>query len=127
MPRGRPRREGADETILTAARELLQERGYRDFTVDLVSERTGIAKTTIYRRWPSKGVLVAALLPAPPENGDAAVLLHETAEVLAVLAEPDAEAAEVLQAVLEPRRTLLAAALGSDVRADMAIGALLAR
>jgi AcrR family transcriptional regulator len=127
MPRGRPRREGADEEILTAARELLADRGYRDFTVDAVSERTGIAKTTIYRRWPSKGALVAALIPPPAESRDAAAILRETAEVLALLAEPDAEALEVLQAVLEPRRRLLAEALGSELAADRAVGALLSR
>ena len=51
--RGRPRREGADATILAATRELLGETGYAAFNVDVIAERTGIAKTTIYRRWPT--------------------------------------------------------------------------
>lgn len=127
MPRGRPRREGADETILTAARELLEERGYRDFTVDTLAERTGIAKTTIYRRWSSKGVLVAALIAPPPESSDPAEIMRETAEVLAMLSEPDAEAIEVLHVILKPRRKLLQEALGSELLADLAIGALLSR
>ncbi|HYI08090.1 MAG TPA: helix-turn-helix domain-containing protein [Thermoanaerobaculia bacterium] len=127
MPRGRPRREGADEQILTAARALLRERGYREFTVDTVAERTGIAKTTIYRRWPSKGALVAALIAPPPESSDPDAIVRETAEVLGLLSEPDAEAIEVLHAVLAPRRKLLSEAFGSELQADLVIGALLSR
>ena len=77
--RGRPRREGADEELVAAALELLRERGYRDFTVDAVAERTGIAKTTIYRRWPTKGALAAAAigpLVALPSSGDVLALLE---------------------------------------------------
>jgi len=58
--RGRPRREGADAQILEMTLEVLTEKGYTDLTVDEVAERTKVAKTTIYRRWPSKGALVAA-------------------------------------------------------------------
>ena len=45
--RGRPRREGADEEILAAVRSTLDERGYRDLSVDVVAGRAGVAKTTI--------------------------------------------------------------------------------
>ncbi len=38
----------------------LAESGYRAFRVDVVSAAAGVNKTTIYRRWPSKAVLVAA-------------------------------------------------------------------
>ncbi|HEY4641198.1 MAG TPA: TetR/AcrR family transcriptional regulator [Thermoanaerobaculia bacterium] len=41
---------------------VLEEKGYSDLTVDEVAERTKVAKTTIYRRWPSKGALVAAAM-----------------------------------------------------------------
>ncbi len=76
-PRGRPRRAGADEEILTVALELLREKGYRDLNVDEVAERAGVAKTTVYRRWPTKGALVAAAIAdgvvrasgAPPPEG----------------------------------------------------------
>lgn len=60
--RGRPRREGADEQILEVTLAVLDEKGYADLTVDEVAERTKVAKTTIYRRWPSKGALVAAAM-----------------------------------------------------------------
>lgn len=73
--RGRPRREGADEQILEVTLAVLEEKGYADLTVDEVAERTKVAKTTIYRRWPSKGALVAAAVATrvtpfiPPDTG----------------------------------------------------------
>lgn len=73
--RGRPRREGADAQILNMTLEVLEEKGYADLTVDEVAERTKVAKTTIYRRWPSKGALVAAAMATrvvpfvPPDTG----------------------------------------------------------
>jgi AcrR family transcriptional regulator len=57
---GRPRDIGADQAILAATLDLLYKRGYSGLTVDDVALRSGVAKTTIYRRWPSKPVLVAA-------------------------------------------------------------------
>ena len=125
--RGRPRRADADAEILAATTELLRERGYRDFSVDVIAERTGIAKTTIYRRWPSKGALVAAAIAPPPEGNDARAILEETASVLTLLAEPDGEVVDVLRAVLEPRRALLIDALEDAVLADALIGVLVTR
>jgi AcrR family transcriptional regulator len=55
--RGRPRSERAQAAILEAASELLQEQGLRTMSVDAVAERAGVSKATIYRWWPSKGVL----------------------------------------------------------------------
>ncbi|MFD6193084.1 TetR/AcrR family transcriptional regulator [Streptomyces sp. NPDC060275] len=60
--RGRPRSEGADERILRAAHELLTERGYDRFAVDEVAARAAVAKTTLYRRWPTKDHLLVALV-----------------------------------------------------------------
>jgi AcrR family transcriptional regulator len=57
-PRGRPRSERSHRAILKAANELLAERGFVDLTMDEVAQRAGTGKTTIYRRWPSKGTLV---------------------------------------------------------------------
>jgi len=42
---------------LAAASELLQEQGLRVMSVDAVAERAGVSKATIYRWWPTKGVL----------------------------------------------------------------------
>jgi AcrR family transcriptional regulator len=68
---GRPRSEAADEAILAAAVDLLTEQGFLALTVEAVAARAGVAKTTVYRRWPNKDELVmdavAGLKGAPPE------------------------------------------------------------
>ncbi len=56
-PRGRPRSQEADRAILGAAVELLAERGLADMSIEEVAARAGVGKATIYRRWPSKGLL----------------------------------------------------------------------
>jgi AcrR family transcriptional regulator len=56
--RGRPRSQRSHRAILDAANELLAERGLVDLTIEEVAQRAGVGKTTIYRRWPSKGTLV---------------------------------------------------------------------
>jgi len=57
LKRGRPRSEPARLAILEAAAALLSERGLRAMTIEQVAKRAGVAKTTIYRRWPSKATL----------------------------------------------------------------------
>lgn len=55
--RGRPRSEQADRAIMTAALELLAERGVAGMSIEEVAARAGVGKATIYRRWSSKGAL----------------------------------------------------------------------
>ncbi len=55
---GRPRDPALDQTILEAARSLLLEGGYRAVTMEGVARRAGVGKTTVYRRWSSKPLLV---------------------------------------------------------------------
>jgi AcrR family transcriptional regulator len=55
--RGRPRSAEADRAIMTAAVDLLAERGLAAMSIEEVAARAGVGKTTIYRRWPSKGLL----------------------------------------------------------------------
>ena len=55
--RGRPRSQEADRAILAAARELLAEGGLGAMSFEEVAARSGVAKTTIYRRWTSRGAL----------------------------------------------------------------------
>ena len=79
--------------MLDAASELLAEEGYGGFTVDGVAARSGVAKTTIYRHWPTRGDLLAATMacfnecPATPDTGslrtDVEHLLKELAVELA--------------------------------------------
>lgn len=60
-PRGRPRDADADRRILQAARDLLFGHGYAGLAIDTVAERAGVAKTTLYRRWPTKDHLAIAV------------------------------------------------------------------
>jgi AcrR family transcriptional regulator len=53
---GRIRR--SQDRVLTATFELLGESGVSGFTVDEVARRSGVAKTTIYRHWPTREALV---------------------------------------------------------------------
>lgn len=123
--RGRPRREGADEEILAVARTMLAEGGYRELTVDAVAERAGVAKTTVYRRWPSKGALIEALLPPPGTYGSADDVLRDVQTLLAPLADAgaDAEILGVIRAILRSRRPALVELVG-DARANELLGAL---
>jgi AcrR family transcriptional regulator len=56
---GRPRTKGIDERILQATLGRLGRDGYEGLRVDDVAADAGVAKTTLYRRWPSKDQLVA--------------------------------------------------------------------
>src|SRR5439155_22880130 len=74
--RGRPRSEKAKQAILTAASDLLLDRGLRAMSMDDVAERAGVSKATIYRWWASKELLAldalatawAAPVPAPQRD-----------------------------------------------------------
>ena len=73
-PRGRPRSERARQAILTAAIELLLDRGLRAMSMEEVAERAGVSKATIYRWWDSKDLLaldaLSAAWAAPRRNAD---------------------------------------------------------
>ena len=55
--RGRPRSQEADRAILAATLELLASKGLAAMSIEEVAARAGVGKATIYRRWPSKGLL----------------------------------------------------------------------
>ena len=58
---GRPR-SGVDATVFAATLSTVHELGYARATVDRIAAAAGVAKTTVYRRWPSKGALITACL-----------------------------------------------------------------
>jgi AcrR family transcriptional regulator len=60
-PRGRPRDARADQRILEVARDSLLAHGYAGLAIDTTAERAGVAKTTLYRRWPTKDHLAVAV------------------------------------------------------------------
>jgi AcrR family transcriptional regulator len=55
---GRPRDEAVDRAIMAAATDVLRQSGYGAFSIEGVAARAGVAKQSIYRRWPSKGALL---------------------------------------------------------------------
>jgi len=59
---GRPRRSSTGDAILKATREILGQSGVHGLTVEGVAARSGVAKSTIYRRWRSKEDLALAAL-----------------------------------------------------------------
>ena len=59
-----PRRRGAPvvERVLDLTLEELGAVGFHRLSVPDMAERAGLNKTSVYRRWPTKGALVAAAL-----------------------------------------------------------------
>lgn len=72
--RGRPRDAGADRRILEATFRQLVDVGYGALSIESVAAEAGVAKTTIYRRHPTKAELVVAALgvevPFVPPSAD---------------------------------------------------------
>jgi len=60
-PPGRPR-AGIDDVVFAATLSTVHDLGYTGATMDRIAAAAGVAKTTIYRRWPSKGALVTDCL-----------------------------------------------------------------
>lgn len=54
---GRPRSEDLEPLVLKTTYEMLAKKGYHGFSIDDIVLETGVAKTTIYRRWPNKANL----------------------------------------------------------------------
>lgn len=59
---GRPRNPRIDSAVLEATLAVLEELGYRGFTLEEVARRAGTTKPAIRRRWPSRQQLVLAAL-----------------------------------------------------------------
>ncbi|WP_130799108.1 TetR/AcrR family transcriptional regulator [Streptomyces otsuchiensis] len=75
---GRPRSAEAHSAILRATRTALAELGWSRLSMSDVAARAGVARTTLYRRWPGKNELVvdavAALLDEQLELPDSGSL-----------------------------------------------------
>lgn len=59
-----PRTRRVREAILSAAIELLVERGAQNVTAARVAEHADVARTTIYRHWPDQRALLLATIDA---------------------------------------------------------------
>jgi AcrR family transcriptional regulator len=76
---GSRRRTRTRKRVLRAAGQILERYGYARLTMERVAEESGVAKTTLYRRWPNKAALcmelyleVASRELRAPDTGDIA-------------------------------------------------------
>lgn len=67
---GRPTDEDLTRRILDATGQLLTENGYADLRVEQVARRAECGKAAIYRRYPDKAALVAAVIEASARVGE---------------------------------------------------------
>jgi AcrR family transcriptional regulator len=56
---GRPRDERIDSEVVSAVLSVLRSKGYEAVTMEGIAQRVRRARSSIYRRWPSKRHLVA--------------------------------------------------------------------
>jgi AcrR family transcriptional regulator len=130
--RGRPRDAAADDRILAAAFRQLVDVGYAGLSIEAVAAEAGVAKTTVYRRYPTKRDLTIAALreetpfsapPADLSTHDALKRLVRTAVAMLIesgavrilgslLVEEQREPgilAAFRERLLEPRRAMIVA------------------
>lgn len=113
--RGRPKNERIDAEVLAAVLKQLSLRGYRGVTIEGVARQVKRARTSLYRRWPSKRHLVAEAV---------------VAELGAQPAPDTGSLREDLKAAVGTLLTGFAGTLGKALPglvADMALDAVLAR
>jgi len=128
-----PRVARSRAAVLAATAELLGEVRFGGISVEAISARSGVARTTIYRHWPDAADLMADALagvitPCPEPDtgtlrGDLTVILRElaatlvssaTAQVLPPMifaAEADPAVAELQQSFSRQRRLVVRRAL----------------
>lgn len=81
---GRPRDPEIEATVLSATLKRLKERGYSGLRITDIVAASGVAKTTIYRRWPTLAHLTVAAMEQAlsPRRLDTVDNLIETCAVI---------------------------------------------
>lgn len=111
-------------SVLRAAARELARVGYTAFRIEDVAERAGVAKTTIYRRWPTKAELVGTVIrsmsdPASPlpDTGALRSDIHAIyARVVALYASPERRA--IARALMSEGEDPEVAAITKKLRAE---------
>lgn len=134
---GRPRQPEIDQRIRLTVLELLHEGGPAAVTVEGVAARSGVAKTSIYRRHANRGAILTAALsdaigePQVPREGTVREKIRfaleqawrQMGEVLgpgglaAIVANSDPEFTELFRTALRPYDESLVKRIRSDSRA----------
>ncbi len=145
---GRPRDDQIDSDVVAAVLGVLRTSGYRSVTIEGIAREVQRARTSIYRRWPSKRHLVAYAViselghdPAP-DTGDLRRDLEGAVKTLGIafsgplgralgalvgeMAQDEELAAIIRQEVLASRRQSMRAAFAraaqrGEVREDLDI------
>jgi AcrR family transcriptional regulator len=135
VTRGRPRRAETDVRLMRATVELLRDKGPAGVTIEAVSALSGVARTTIYRRFTSRRDLIAAAIdalvdqPLPPVDlsleAKVRWVLDQVNELLetslgrgtvgAIIADSDPEFTGALRHSLERQLEALRALMQSDI------------
>lgn len=141
-----PRIQASRERVLSTTLELLTETGLGGVSVDEVSRRSGVAKTTIYRHWPNRVALIVdacariATEEEAPDTGtlagDLTVILLQIGELLGTarwssivpsivdVAERDSGFADVHSRIQRGHAAPLRTAIGrAEHRGEMSAGA----
>ena len=149
---GRPKDERIDTEVVAAVLGVLKSRGYRAVTIESIARRVKRARTSLYRRWPSKRHLVAfavihalGIEPAP-DTGSlrkdliaavdtlraafAGILRHALAGLLSDMAQDQKLAETIRVEVLEQRRQSMRLALArgkerGEIASDLNIDLIL--
>ncbi|GIH17171.1 TetR/AcrR family transcriptional regulator [Rugosimonospora africana] len=124
-PPGRPR-TGVNAVVFAATLSTVRELGYARATVERIAAQAGVAKSTVYRRWPSKGELIVDCLldafgPVPLKGDSRAELMSSAIHWIAgKIGEPgvgDAFAGVFSDAVSDPAlREILSSRLQDPYR-----------
>ena len=128
-----------DHRLHVSVLELLRDRGPGAVTMDRVAATSGVAKTTIYRRYPHRGALLTAVLataigaPEVPREGTVRDKIrfaleqawHQMGDVLgpgglaALVGNTDPEFTELFRAALRPYVDALVQRIREDVDAGL--------
>jgi AcrR family transcriptional regulator len=121
-----PRPKSTPDEILALTFELIAEHDVSGVTVDMIASRSGVSKATIYRRWPSREMLIQATIDSirRPSNdpdtgslrGDLIILLNELVTFLNRPVGGKVFAAFLNAAVRNPNLAALNQEMTRDVR-----------
>lgn len=136
---GRPRQADLDRRLEAAVLELLHEGGPSAVTVERVAARSGVAKTSIYRRHANRGELMRAVLadaigvPEVPREGTVREKVRfalgqawrQMEDILgpgglaALVGDADPEFTELFRAALRPYDEYLVTRIRDDAEAGL--------
>ena len=114
---GRPRDERIDSEVVSAVLGALKKSGYRAVTIEGIARQVGRARSSLYRRWPSKRHLVAyAVVSVMGDN--------PAADTGGIRGDLEGAAGTLLRAFAGPLGQALAG-LASDMAQDAALSSII--